>query len=169
MTTQRLPSTRVATVALRRPPAWDRSLAGSRIAELVGLAVLVGISLLLRTGEFHVHYWIDEGLSVGISSHHLTDIPSILREDGSPPLYYLLLHFWMKWFGNYESATHALSLIFALLTIPVAYWAGRSLFDRRIAWTLAAMAALCPFLTSYAQETRMYALVAMLSFVANLK
>lgn len=167
MTTQRLPSTRVATVALRRSAALDRSLAGGRLAEIAGLAVLVAISLLLRTSEMHVHYWIDEGLSVGISSHHLTAIPGILREDGSPPLYYLLLHFWIQWFGSYESATHALSLIFALVTIPVAYWVGRSLFDRRIAWTLAAMAALCPFLTSYAQETRMYSLVVLLSTLAT--
>src|SRR3954468_13365332 len=167
MTIQRLPSTRVATVALRRPAALDRSLAGVRIPEAAGLAVLVALSLVLRTGQMHVHYWIDEGLSVGISSHGLTDIPGVLRLDGSPPLYYLLLHVWMKVFGSFESATHALSLLFALATIPVAYWAGSSLFDRRIAWTLAGMAALCPFLTSYAQETRMYSLVALLGMLAT--
>src|SRR3954452_9669146 len=137
MTIQRLPSTRVATVALSRPAALDRSLAGVRFLEIAGLAVLVAISLLLRTSEMHVHYWIDEGLSVGISSHSLTYIPGVLRLDGSPPLYYLLLHVWMSWFVNYESATHALSLIFATATIPVADWAGRSLFDARIGWTLA--------------------------------
>src|SRR3954452_17460875 len=167
MTIQRLPSTRVDTVALRRPAALDRSLAGVRFLEIGGLAVLVGISILLRTSEMHVHYWIDEGLSVGISSHSLTDIPGVLRLDGSPPLYYLLLHVWMIWFGSYESATHALSLVFALTTIPVAYWAGRSLFDARIAWTLAAMASLSPFLTSYAQETRMYSLVVLLGMLAT--
>src|SRR3954471_1555938 len=166
MTIQRLPSSRVATVALRRPAALDRSLAGSRVVEVAGLAVLVAVSLLLRTGQMKVHYWIDEGLSVGISSHALTDIPGVLRLDGSPPLYYMLLHVWMSWFGTYESATHALPLLFALATIPVAYWTGRSLFDRRIAWTLAGMAALCPFLTSYAQETRMYSLVVLLGMLA---
>ena len=167
MTIQRLPSTRVATVALRRPAALDRSLAGSRVLEIAGLVVLVAASFLLRTAQMKVHYWIDEGLSVGISSHSLTDIPGVLRLDGSPPLYYLLLHGWMKAFGTYESATHALSLVFALATIPVGYWAGRSLFDRRIGWTLAGMAALCPFLTSYAQETRMYSLVALLGMLAT--
>src|SRR3954447_18502641 len=167
MTIQRLPSSRVATVALRRPAALDRSLAGSRVLEVAGLVVLVAVSLLLRTGQMKVHYWIDEGLSVGISSHSLGDIPGVLRLDGSPPLYYLLLHVWMKVFGTYESATHALSLLFALATIPVAYWAGRSLFDRRIGWTLAGMAALCPFLTSYAQETRMYSLVVLLGMLAT--
>jgi hypothetical protein len=157
----------VATVALRRPAALDWSLAGVRVPEAAGLAILVALSLALRTGEMHVHYWIDEGLSVGISSHALNDIPGVLRLDGSPPLYYLLLHVWMRVFGTYESATHALSLVFATLTIPAAYWTGRSLFDRRVAWTLAGMAALCPFLTSYAQESRMYSLVVLLGTLAT--
>jgi hypothetical protein len=60
-------------------------------------------------------------------------------------------------------ATHWLSLILTLLCIPAALWVGTSLFDRATGWTMALLAALCPFLTSYAQETRMYALVALLA------
>jgi mannosyltransferase len=152
----------VATVALRRPSALDRSLAGVRVPTAVGLSVLVGLSLVLRTGRIGVPFWIDEGLSVGIGSHALTDIPGVLEQDGSPPLYYLLLHVWMRVFGTSEEATHALSLVFALAAIPAAYWAGRSLFGTRVGWSLAALTALNPFLTSYAQETRMYALVVLL-------
>lgn len=137
------------------------------VVESAGLLALTALSLFLRTRKLGVHFWIDEGLSVGISSHPLTDIPHVLRLDGSPPLYYLLLHVWMQVAGTSEVATHWLSLIFALLCIPVAFWAGAALFDRRVAWTLAALAALCPFLTSYAQETRMYSLVALLSLVST--
>ena len=54
-----------------------------------------------------------------------------------------------------------------MLTIPAAYWTGRSLFDRRVGWTLAGLAAFCPFLTSYAQETRMYSLVVLLGTLAT--
>ena len=52
-------------------------------------------SLLLRTTELGIGFWIDEGLSVGIADRPLGDIPLALREDGSPPLYYMLLHFWL--------------------------------------------------------------------------
>ena len=45
-------------------------------------------------------YWIDEGISVGIAAHPLSAIPGVLRQDGSPPLYYLLLHVWMAFFGS---------------------------------------------------------------------
>jgi mannosyltransferase len=124
------------------------------------------VSLALRLHGLHFHFWIDEGLSVGISSHPLGDIPSLLRQDGSPPLYYLLLHVWMSIFGRSEAATHELSLVFALLTIPVAYWACSSIFDRRVGLIGAVLAATVPYLTTYGEETRMYTLVALLTLIA---
>lgn len=126
---------------------------------------LVLLSLLLRLRTLHTYLWVDEGLSVGIASHPLADIPSLLRQDGSPPLYYLLLHVWMAWRGHSEAVTHELSLIFALLTIPTAYWAGSSLFDRRAGLICAGLAALTPYLSVYAEETRMYALVALVAVI----
>jgi mannosyltransferase len=132
---------------------------------LVGLGALVVLSVLLRITGIHGRFWIDEGLSVGMSSHRFGDIPSLLRQDGSPPLYYLLLHVWMSIAGSGEADTHALSLGFALATVPAAFLAALSLFGRRAAWIGAALAATTPFLTFYAQETRMYALVAFLGLV----
>jgi mannosyltransferase len=132
---------------------------------LGALALLMLVSAWLRTRTFHAHFWIDEGLSVGIASHKLTAIPGLLKMDGSPPLYYLILHVWMSAFGHGVAATHALSLIFALLTIPVAYWFGATLFDRRTGLISAALAAGLTYLTQYAQETRMYALLALLALI----
>ena len=56
--------------------------------------------------------------------------------------------------------------VFAAIMVPVAFWAGWSLFGRRTAWIAALLAAVNPFLTDYAQEGRMYALVALLAMVA---
>jgi uncharacterized membrane protein len=70
--------------------------------------VLSGLSLLLRTRELDGGFWIDEGLSVGIAHHHLTAIPGLLHQDGSPPGYYLLLGVWIRIFGDGERATHTL-------------------------------------------------------------
>ena len=134
-------------------------------ALLVGLT---GLSLFVRTRVLGGGFWIDEGISVGIAHHHLTSIPHLLREDGSPPLYYLLLGLWIRVFGEGESATHTLSLLFALGCIPLAYAVGRSLFGRLTGWCTAVLAAFDPFLTVYGQETRMYALLAFLSLLATL-
>jgi hypothetical protein len=136
-----------------------------RWANATGLLALTAFSLWIRTRVLGAGFWIDEGLSVGIAHHPFTSIPHLLRQDGSPPLYYLLLHVWIGWFGDGERATHTLSLLFALACIPLAYWVGRSLFGALTGWICAALAAFDPFLSYYAQETRMYSLVAALSFV----
>ncbi len=158
---------RMATYASR--PAWElraRSIPSARVAVPLGLGLLVGLSLLLRTGQMGAGFWIDEGLSVGIADRPLGEIPGALRLDGSPPVFYSLLHFWLGLAGRGESATHTLSLIIALVAIPVAWWGARSFFGGRAGWIAAALAALNPFLTQYAQETRMYALIILLGLVA---
>ena len=127
----------------------------------------VGATLLLRTGILHSGYWIDEAITVGIASHGVGEIPGLLRLDGSPPLFYLLLHGWMAVAGTSEAATRALPLLFALLAVPVSFWAGSAAFGRRAGALAAAGAAGCPFLTYYAQETRMYSMVAVLSVLAS--
>ncbi|HEY6963356.1 MAG TPA: glycosyltransferase family 39 protein [Gaiellaceae bacterium] len=131
----------------------------------VALPLLVLISLWLRTRELHAGFWIDEGISVGIAHEHWTSIPHLLRQDGSPPAYYMLLALWIRLFGDSESATHSLSLVFGLATIPLAFLAARALFGRVAGLVAALLAALDPFLTYYAQETRMYELEALLSLV----
>ncbi len=100
--------------SVARPRARLARLGTARLAvslpkSLLVLAFLVGLSLALRTQAIHARFWIDEGLSVGISSHPLGDIPGVLRKDGSPPLYYLILKLWMSVFGSGEADTHALS------------------------------------------------------------
>ncbi len=146
-----------------RPDSADRATPAA-VAGALALAMVA--SLVLRTGALDAGYWIDEAIAVGIASHDFADIPAVLRLDGSPPLYYLLLHVWMELVGSGEAATRTLSLLFAVIAVPVAWWAGRAAFDRRVAALATAGAAGSPFLTYYAQETRMYALVVLLSMVA---
>jgi mannosyltransferase len=130
------------------------------------LLVLLAVSAFLRMRALDASLWIDEGISAGIASHPAGEIPGLLRQDGSPPGYYLLLHAWIEVAGTSEAALRAPSLAFALLTIPAALWAGQSLFGRTAGWICAAVAAVLPFLTVQAQEARMYALVALLSVTA---
>ncbi len=144
---------------VQRLPGWV--LAGGF------LVVLVAISAFIRTRYLGSQFWEDEAITTGISSHSLSAIPGVLRHDGSPPLFYLLLHVWMSVFGAGESATHALSLLFGLLTIPVGMWAGWSLFGRRAGYIAAVLFAFSAFLTAYAQETRMYELMGLLGLLAT--
>jgi mannosyltransferase len=156
-----------ATAPRPAPTLRGHAVARTSLAVPAGLGLLVLLALVLRTRELGVGFWIDEGLSVGISDRPFGDIPDALRKDGSPPLYYLLLHVWMRAAGTSEEATRWLSLACALVCVPVAFWAARALFGTRTAWMAAVLAATSPFLTQYAQEARMYALVALLALVAS--
>ena len=147
------------------PTARDRL--GSPLAAGVGIAGLLAVSLALRLEGLGGWLWMDEGISVGIASHSPLRIPGLLVQDGSPPLYYLILHGWMAVVGRSEAQTHALSLVLALTTVPLGFWAGWSLFGARVGWIVAVLAATSPFLSFFASETRMYSLVVVLALVAT--
>src|SRR5919197_4877013 len=157
----------MATNASR--PAWElraRAARSARVVVPLGLGLLVAVSLLLRTRELNVGYWIDEGLSVGIADRPLSDIPGVLKVDGSPPLYYMLLHVWINLIDAGEQTTHVFSLLFALACVPVAWWGGNVLFGPRTAWIAAVLATLNPWLTQYAQEALRYSLDVLLTWIA---
>ena len=130
------------------------------------LAGLVVLGAALRLPNLGRAYWIDEGLSVGIASHRLAQIPGLLRLDGSPPLFYVLLHFWLRLFGSSEVSTRSMTVLLSLTVIPLAWWSGNQLFGRRAAVFASTLVATSPFLVWYATETRMYPLVAALSLAA---
>ena len=115
----------MATYASR--PAWElraRAVSSAPMAAPLAIGVMLAISVLLRTRELGAGFWIDEGLSVGIADRPLGDIPGVLRQDGSPPLYYVLLNVWLEIAGRSEESVHGLSVLFAALCVPVAFWAG---------------------------------------------
>ncbi|MEA2293031.1 MAG: mannosyltransferase [Solirubrobacteraceae bacterium] len=151
------------------PIHWPRAgaLVRTPVVTPLGLGLLAAGSVLVRTVHFGTGFWVDEGLSVGIADRPITDIPGVMRLDGSPPAYYLLLHLWIRLVGQTsEVATHALSLLLATLTIPVAWALVRALFGERAGWIAAVLFAFNPFLNAYAQETRMYTLVVLLGLVS---
>ena len=131
------------------------------------LAGLLAATAFLWGRAATMSLWLDEGISVGVASHALRRIPSLLLQDGSPPLYYLLLHGWTSLFGSSDAAAHALSLLFALAVVPAALWAGWSLFGRRTGWMFALAVAVNPYLAYYATEARMYSLSALLALLST--
>jgi mannosyltransferase len=158
----------MAAVAARlRALPFLTARASTAALTAAGLGAIVLASLYLRTQFIGAAFWIDEGLSVGIARHALFDIPGVLQQDGSPPLYYMTLHVWMSVFGSTEQSTQSLSMVFALVSVPAAFWAAGRVWGRRAAWFAAFLAALNPFMTSHGQETRMYSVMAFLSIVAT--
>ena len=60
--------------------------------------------------------WRDEAFSVMLARHSLLDIVRLSAGDFTPPLYYILLHVWMTFFGSSEIAVRLLSFVFHIAT-----------------------------------------------------
>jgi mannosyltransferase len=139
--------------------------AGLEIKIIVALAVVAGLGLRFVAPS---PLWLDEALSVNIARLPLGQIPDALQHDGHPPLYYALLHGWMQVLGTGDVAVRALSGVFAVVTLPVAYLVGRRAGGRALGWLTLGLFSLSPFVLRYATETRMYALIMLLVLLAYL-
>ena len=128
----------------------------------VVLAGLVGTGVVVRFVA-PPELWLDEAQSVAIARLPLSELFAALEEDGSPPLYYVLLHAWTAAFGTSATAVRALSAVISVLTLLLAWRLARRLAGRRVAVALVVLLATSPFLIRYASETRMYALLVLLT------
>jgi mannosyltransferase len=139
-------------------------MAGSRVARLVYLGIiLVGFGLrVYRLGTQSL--WYDEGFSVWLAGQSL---PAITFGDFNPPLYHYLLHFWVQAAGTTEFAVRYLSVFFGLLTVAATFALGTALFGPAAGLAGAALTAVSPFLIWYSQEARMYALAVLLGVLAS--
>ena len=139
-------------------PSW------SGRAPLVAavLAVLVGTVLRFVSPPA---LWLDEAQSVAIARSDLGSLFTGLEQDGSPPLYYLLLHVWIGVFGESAGAVRALSGVFGVLALPLAWVLGRRFGGPRVAVAFTLLLASSPFAIRYSSETRMYSLLVLLALL----
>ena len=127
------------------------------------------LALIIFVGAFLRFYtigsktlWLDEAFSVWVAHHALVDSWSwLIRIDQHPPLYYSLLHFWQTIFGDGQGTVRAFSALCSTLAMPFFYGACRRWFVERTALIATLILAISPFHIRYAQETRMYALLAL--------
>ena len=125
---------------------------------VLGIIVVAGVLRFYRIEEKSI--WLDESFSLWIARHSLWEgWRWLIDVDQHPPLYYSLLHLWIKLFGWLEGAVRTLSALASVLTIPVFYAGCRRLLDGPTAAIAVFILAVSPFHVQFAQETRMYALL----------
>jgi len=124
----------------------------------LAIVAAVGAGVALRTFTTS-DLPLDEAMSVNIARLPLAEMFEALQRDGHPPLYYLLLHQWIAWFGDGDTAVRSLSSVFSVATLPLVWVAGTRCGGRRCAVAAVVLAATSPFAIRYATEARMYALV----------
>lgn len=117
----------------------------------------------------HQSYWRDEAFSVLLASKSLKGVFLLTIKDTHPPLYYFLLHFWIRLFGDAEYVTRSLSLLFHFLLVLSSFFLLKHLLKNLKVSLLGSLGILLnPFLIEYAFETRAYTFFAFLITTATL-
>lgn len=137
--------------------------------RLVALLVVVFLlAVAVRVIFSQSVLWLDEAQTVAIARLPLSTIAGALRHDGSPPLYYWLLHAWLAVFGISVFAARSLSVLLSILTWPLLWLVTRATAGARPAAVAAAFAASSPFAIFFATEARPYALTGFLTALTAL-
>ncbi|MCR4407469.1 MAG: glycosyltransferase family 39 protein [Anaerolineae bacterium] len=133
------------------------------------LALYAILLLAFALRLYHLDFqslWSDEGISLLRSQQALGPMLADMPVEHAP-LYFVLLHGWMRLTGQSDFALRFLSLLFSVLTVSLGYALGRDLFSDRIGLLTAILLAINPFQIWYAQEARMYSLVVCLTLAST--
>lgn len=127
------------------------------------LLVIIAVSAVLRFYKLDTQsLWIDEIFSL-LQAHpdkSFKEIYLYLKEyDVHPPLYYFLLHVFVKIFGYSAVAARGLSVVLGVGGIGAIYLLGKEISDKKTGLIAAVLACFNFFHLYYSQEARMYSLL----------
>lgn len=118
------------------------------------LILVLLLTLVLRLISLNQSLWLDEGIQwwavTTFPLKHL--VTEYIKGDFNPPLFHIMLYFWVKLFGDSEIALRFPSVLFGLGTVYFTYKLG--------GLKTALLTATAPLLIYYSQEARMYSLAA---------
>lgn len=108
-------------------------------------------------------FWLDEAFSFHLAAVNPGALLKTAAAENNPPLYYIVLHFWMKLAGSGEAGIRSLSALCYLSSVYGVYRIG--LLRRKGAFMAAVSAFLfmvSPLAVRHAQNARPYALFALI-------
>ena len=125
--------------------------------------VILLVGFVLRVISLNQSLWLDEATSALVARMSLTDIfTKFLPADFHPPLYYIVLKYWVNVFGSSEISLRIPSTIFGILTIYFVFLITKKLFDSKTGYLASLLLATSGLAVYYSQEARMYSMAAFL-------
>ncbi|MGH7792984.1 MAG: glycosyltransferase family 39 protein, partial [Thermodesulfobacteriota bacterium] len=110
--------------------------------------------------------WYDEAFSIELANSSISGVINGSAQDIHPPLYHILLHYWINLFGDSEFSTRFMSVVFGVFAIFMIYKVGSLILDEEAGILSALLLALSSFHIYYSQEARMYSLMALLTLLS---
>jgi mannosyltransferase len=136
---------------------------------IIVLILLVFLAFTLRIARLdHQSFWYDEGQSYYFAHQDsLEAMLGVISDSDHPPLYFILLYFWMSVASRSEFALRFTALFWSVLLVPLVYLLGRRAFGSGEGMAAALLMAISPFHVWYAQEARMYTLATFLGLLSS--
>lgn len=129
------------------------------------IIVILLVALILRLISLNQSLWLDEAINVNVTS--VLGVKDLIFHyslgDFHPPLFHVILKYWILIFKNSEISVRLPSVIFGVSSVFVAYLIAKKLFEKKTALIAATLLATAPLHIYYSQEARMYMLAAFLA------
>lgn len=133
------------------------------ISPSITLFIIILTGLVVRLYDLDGEsIWVDEGHSIYVASFDLDQLIEEISKDNHPPLYSIILHYWMKLGPQTAYHLRLLSVIFGVLSIFLIYKVGKEIFDQYSGMVSSLILALSVFHIYFSQEIRSYMLVVVL-------
>ncbi|MEO7970013.1 MAG: glycosyltransferase family 39 protein [bacterium] len=101
------------------------------------------------------------------SGKGLTDVNRVLGKNVHMPLYFYLLHYWIRIFGTSELVLRLPSVVFGALAVVLIFFLGSELLNPLVGFVAALLIAFMPEQIHYSQQARMYPLLALLAIAST--
>jgi 4-amino-4-deoxy-L-arabinose transferase-like glycosyltransferase len=123
----------------------------------------IGLKLAYLTTAAVGH---DEPFSIYHAQFGLGTIVKELAKGNNPPLFEIILHFWIKLFGISPFSVRLLPALFACLSPAVLYFFAKRNFTTRVAIASSLLLTFSDLLLYYAHDCRVYSLFVLLSLTS---
>jgi uncharacterized membrane protein len=134
---------------------------------VVAVAAIVVFTYFTLAGIINFSASYSEGYSAYIAGHDPATISWYAALNSQPPLFYIVLHYWMGLFGSGVEETRLLSTVFGWITIVFAFLVVRRGFGHRASWLAATLMSLSPLLIQAGGAIQTHMIGLAISFAAT--
>lgn len=127
-------------------------------------ALLMRVVMLQNYGDL----LLDELYSWYFASQNnvIDTVLELIKQDIHMPLYFIILHFWMKIFGQSDVSMHSCTLFLTIPLIPISFYTMKYFFNKTTGYFSAILMAINAWGIYYSIEVRFYGMVFVLALLS---